>query len=235
MSREAGGGKAKVPRKPVGRPANTDSAVTRQALIRAAASRLSTVGYERMTLDEVATAAGITRGAIYRYFDSKQDLARAAVLESSRPPNAADQHYAELCVGAKNLNERLRAFVMACTQTSLEDPEPTLGHYELGRLASQDPELAKVFGQRSLFVRDRVTALVQDAIDGGELDAEQDHSIIIEGISGLIWAMTQGAATAPTARVRSQLLLATDALLMNPPWLPQPQAPAVAPKKSRKA
>ena len=234
MSKEAARGSSKLPRKPVGRPANTDSAVTRQALVRAAAGRLSTVGYERMTLDEVAAEAGITRAAIYRYFESKQELARAAVLESARPLSVTDQHYAELSLGARNLNERLRAFVMACTQTSLEDPEPTLGHYELGRLASQDPELAKVFGQRSLFVRDRVTALVEDAMERGELDPEEDHSVIIEGISGLIWAMTQGAATAPTARVRSQLLLATDALLGKPPWLPEPKRSAPAKKKARK-
>ncbi len=232
MSKDSARANAKPSRKPVGRPANTDSAVTRQTLVRAAASRLSTVGYERMTLDEIAAEAGITRGAIYRYFDSKQELARAAVLESARPLSVTDQHYAELSIGATNLSERLRAFVMACTQTSLEDPEPTLGHYELGRLASQDPELAKVFGQRSLFVRDRVTALVHDAIANGELDAQQDHSIIIEGVSGLIWAMTQGAATAPTARVRSQLLLATDALLTRPAWLPE--AGSAARRKPKK-
>lgn len=50
----------------------------REALILDAAERLlDTVGYEAMTIADVAEGAGITRGALYFYFGSKQEIITA--------------------------------------------------------------------------------------------------------------------------------------------------------------
>ncbi len=39
-------------------------------------------GYRAVRLEEVAEAAGMTKGAIYYYFDSKEDLLRRALWET---------------------------------------------------------------------------------------------------------------------------------------------------------
>src|SRR5580698_7346888 len=47
---------------------------TRAALIASARHVFATRGFEGASLDEIADAAGYTRGAIYRHFANKEDL-----------------------------------------------------------------------------------------------------------------------------------------------------------------
>ena len=207
-------------RKPIGRPANADSAVTRESIIDAAIHQMAALGFERMTLDDVAEEAGITRTAIYRYYGSKMELARAAFERSSSETYALPDRYAVLASEARNVNERLRAFVLVCMQMSIAEPEKSVGYFQLGQVATQDPEVARIFSQRSRYIRDFAITIVDDAVRAGELPQDTDQYRVIEGVSGLIWAMVHGLSAAPNERVRAQLMLAADALLMSPEWLP---------------
>jgi AcrR family transcriptional regulator len=53
---------------------------TRAALLESAARGLSRFGYGDLTLEQVASDAGYTRGAIYHQFKGKEDLALAVVM-----------------------------------------------------------------------------------------------------------------------------------------------------------
>lgn len=55
----------------------------RRSIIDAACRAFSEKGVETATMAEVAARAGISPGAIYRYFDNKEALARACLSESS--------------------------------------------------------------------------------------------------------------------------------------------------------
>jgi AcrR family transcriptional regulator len=55
-------------------------AVTRQALLRAARALFGEQGYSATSLDEVAQAAQVTKGALYHHYSGKQELF-AAVYE----------------------------------------------------------------------------------------------------------------------------------------------------------
>lgn len=57
-----------------GRPPDTDSADTRRAIIEAARALFAERGYGAVTNKDVASAAGITTGALYHYVASKLDL-----------------------------------------------------------------------------------------------------------------------------------------------------------------
>ena len=54
-------------------------ATTRAALLEAAARGLSRYGYGNLVLEQVASEAGYTRGALYHQFDGKEDLSLAVV------------------------------------------------------------------------------------------------------------------------------------------------------------
>jgi AcrR family transcriptional regulator len=54
-------------------------AETRAALLESAARGLSRFGYGNLTLEQVASDAGYTRGALYHQFTGKEDLALAVV------------------------------------------------------------------------------------------------------------------------------------------------------------
>ncbi|WP_406149319.1 ScbR family autoregulator-binding transcription factor [Streptomyces sp. NBC_01012] len=56
---------------------------TRSALIHAAAEAFDQVGYHGAGLNSILQKAGITTGAMYFHFKSKQDLARAVVVEQA--------------------------------------------------------------------------------------------------------------------------------------------------------
>src|SRR5438552_5939089 len=56
-------------------------ALTRERLIEAAARAFARGGFAATSLDEVAEEAGLTKGAVYSNFDSKEDLVRAVLEE----------------------------------------------------------------------------------------------------------------------------------------------------------
>ncbi|MFJ6621856.1 ScbR family autoregulator-binding transcription factor [Kitasatospora sp. NPDC091335] len=56
---------------------------TRAALVRAAAEVFDQVGYHGAGINRILTTAGLTSGAMYFHFKSKEDLARAVMLEQA--------------------------------------------------------------------------------------------------------------------------------------------------------
>ncbi|MFA5293649.1 MAG: TetR/AcrR family transcriptional regulator [Phycisphaerae bacterium] len=51
-----------------------DKITTRQKIIAAAKNLFSTHGYSEATIDDIITAAGVTKGAFYHYFKSKEAI-----------------------------------------------------------------------------------------------------------------------------------------------------------------
>jgi AcrR family transcriptional regulator len=54
---------------------------TRKAILEAAASRFDAVGFLGASLSDILTEAGVTKGALYFHFKSKEDLADALIDE----------------------------------------------------------------------------------------------------------------------------------------------------------
>lgn len=57
---------------------------TRQTILSAAARVFEERGYQMATISEILTAAGVTKGALYFHFPSKEDLARASSTRRTR-------------------------------------------------------------------------------------------------------------------------------------------------------
>jgi AcrR family transcriptional regulator len=60
------------------------SRATRAALIEAAHRLFTERGYAAVSADEIVSAAGVTRGALYHHFEDKRDLFRATFEEFER-------------------------------------------------------------------------------------------------------------------------------------------------------
>ena len=89
-----------------------EAAITRATLLRTALSVFSAKGYVAATLDDVAKAAKVTRGAIYWHFKSKADLYNTLVQEFSARGAAVVQ---QAVVEGGTLIEILRrVFVRQC-------------------------------------------------------------------------------------------------------------------------
>lgn len=105
-----------------------EAAVTRAAVLKAALAVFSAKGYSAATLDDVASAAKVTRGAIYWHFKSKADLYNTLVEElSARGASVVQQAAAE---GGTFLDILHRIFVRLCTV--VEDDKEVRAVMELG-------------------------------------------------------------------------------------------------------
>lgn len=69
-------------------PRRRDAAATRQALRDAATELFAERGYDRTTVRDIATRAGVNQALLFRYFGSKEALFEAAT--SGRGPNATE-------------------------------------------------------------------------------------------------------------------------------------------------
>jgi len=89
-----------------------EAAVTRSTILKTALNVFSTKGYSAATLDDVAKAAKMTRGAIYWHFKSKADLYNTLVEDvSARGAAVLHQAIAE----GGTLEEILRrVFIRQC-------------------------------------------------------------------------------------------------------------------------
>ena len=64
-----------------------------ELILDAAAALLKEVGYKKMTIDELAKQAGLGKGTVYLYFDSKQDVALSFI----------DRHNAQLQMALREI------------------------------------------------------------------------------------------------------------------------------------
>ena len=115
-----------------------EAAVTRSAVLKAALTVFSHKGYAAATLDDVAKAAKVTRGAIYWHFKSKADLYNTLTGElSARGADLVQQAVAE---GGSLLDILRRIFVRQCAL--IEDDKEARAVMELAlSKPGTDPEL----------------------------------------------------------------------------------------------
>jgi len=105
-----------------------EAEVTRAAVLKAALAVFSGKGYSAATLDDVASAAKVTRGAIYWHFKSKADLYNTLVEElSARGASVVQQAVAE---GGTFIEILRRIFVRLCAV--IEDDKEARAVMELG-------------------------------------------------------------------------------------------------------
>ncbi|MFB8392628.1 ScbR family autoregulator-binding transcription factor [Streptomyces yangpuensis] len=66
---------------------------TRQTILLAAATIFEEHGYQAATISQILKAAGVTKGALYFHFESKEDLAQGVIAEQDQrfvvPPRAS--------------------------------------------------------------------------------------------------------------------------------------------------
>lgn len=109
-------------------------AATRGAVLAAATDLFARQGFAATTVDEIAAAAGVAKGAVYHHFDTKETLFEAVFDETSRglaarlaaaAPKQPQDALQALAAGA-------RAYFAACVeprtfQIVLKDGPPVLG------------------------------------------------------------------------------------------------------------
>ncbi len=155
-----------------------EAAQTRQALLDAALTVFSEQGYHPARLQDIADAAGVTRGAIYHHFGSKADLYITLIEEASEQFDAViAQAIAE---GGTFRQVGTRVLVGAWTFLE-EDPHLAkvveLFNFKTG-FTSELAEITRRREEEAETLVDYVAGFMRRAIEEGELRADLDPVIV---------------------------------------------------------
>jgi TetR/AcrR family acrAB operon transcriptional repressor len=97
-----------------------EAAATRDSILDAAEKLFVEQGVSRTTLQHIATAAGVTRGAIYWHFDDKGALFNA-MMERATLPLEAELQVLDEAESSDPLAD-LRDYMLAVLRRTVEDP-----------------------------------------------------------------------------------------------------------------
>jgi AcrR family transcriptional regulator len=168
-----------------------DAAITRAQLLKAALRQFHEKGYLATTLEDIARAAGTTRGAVYWHFGSKAELFNAVIREQYNRAGVALAHI--YATGGTPL-EMLRRVLVGWISYAEEDSDFRI-MLELKVLQTGFyPELAGGI-QESLYYTDRVVKqfaeMIKHAIDAGEVRPDvKPETAAITALGGIIYGIT---------------------------------------------
>jgi AcrR family transcriptional regulator len=171
----------------------------REQLLAAATQAFARTGFAATSLDDIATAAGISRVLLYRHFESKTDLYRAVLDRAIGRLTAA--------VGTRDYTY---ASIDALLQAAAEDPDgfrllfhhaarepefrPQMDRFHRGMVATARRELAKVIGDRAWaqWAAQLAPVVAIEAVmawlDAGQPDPDQAADRIRQALAGVITA-----------------------------------------------
>jgi AcrR family transcriptional regulator len=136
----------------------------RQHLIDAAWRCVARGGYRSLSVDDVCSEAGLSKGAFYTYFDQKQDLLVALLDDDAAGLSEVVSDAAEEANGI----EQIRRFVAAIVDRGSDAAAVQL-RADLWAEIAADDALRDRFLEAMKQRRARLAALVSDAIGANEL------------------------------------------------------------------
>ena len=160
----------KVAEKRLGRPPATDSGDTKRRILDIAREMFSVHGYEVATNRDIATAAGITSGALYHYFGSKLDL-YLAVHEDVQA--GVYESFSNATMNLETFTEMFLAVLEVAHDMNENDPSVARFVGAVRVDAQRHPEMAAALSPRSAQREVFLTRLIDIGVKTGELDEQQ--------------------------------------------------------------
>lgn len=150
----------------------------RHQILDAAWSCFARQGYHRATMQDIANEAGLSAGAIYRYFESKEAVLRAIV---DRNTNRFTQLVRDVRAEMASPVDALRAIGQAMF---LQSQDPLLDTHirldvELRGEALRNDGLREAFRQQLVFWRTAMTDVLRETQRAGQLRPEVDPEALI--------------------------------------------------------
>ncbi len=151
------------------------SEATRQKILNAAIDLFSAVGYAATGLGEVIERAGMTKGALYHHFDSKEALATAVIEQGA---DMIREAFNRLCESSSPALENMIHGVFVVTDLLVSDKTARTAEQLTRGLAEFNSAASGVWSSRL----DAMTAQVELAGAEGDLREGLDPSVVSESI-----------------------------------------------------
>lgn len=164
---------AKIKNQP-GRPRSVEADL---AIHRATLELLAEMGYDRMSIEAIATRAGVGKTTIYRRYNSKEELVADAIESRREEVEIPD---------TKNFWSDIDIIIASATQMTL-DP---LGRQIVALIistASNNPQFAQVYWTKYLQPRRQAFAsVISHAKSRKEIATNIDADLVFDLISGIM-------------------------------------------------
>jgi AcrR family transcriptional regulator len=166
-----------------------------QRLLKVATRLFAEQGFEMTSVQQIVDAAGVTKGAMYHYFGSKDDLlyeiyARLLRVQTARMETAADSD--------APVEERLRAVAVDVVATTTANLEDTVIFFRSMHLLHPDKQ-AEVRAERRRY-HERVRQLIEEGQAAGIFRADKSAELVVDYFFGAVhhlgtWFRTDGKLT----------------------------------------
>jgi AcrR family transcriptional regulator len=157
----------------------------RQRLLDAAWQRFASGGYRDTTVDGVCDQAGVSKGAFYGYFTSKQDLLLALLEEETRALIGVASELATLDIPTA---ERVRRFVRAMLAV-VDDPARVQLRADLWSAVASDPAMREPCAATTERLRSVLRGWIAAGIDSGDLALEPRRA---NALASILLALADG-------------------------------------------
>ncbi len=146
-----------------------------EQILRAARKVFVEKGFENARMTDVASAAGLSKGAVYFYFDSKQALIRALAAQEHVRANAIlDEVLAHRDLSAKqNFQDLLRQLL----HHLLSLRYPPRFFLLIGELATRDEALRANFLETHERLMERIIQVIDQGIEDGTFRKVDPHVV----------------------------------------------------------
>lgn len=171
-----------------GRPPASDSAVTRERILRAARKVFAEAGYEAATFQAIALEIGLTRPAINNYFASKSALYSEVLSRVSRTVVEAVRRAGNEPNLAAQLTEFLRLTVRG------EDADPALAGIVVQSAMQPAPGRPSGGDTAAHMVAAHIERFVCDAVDAARQRGELRGDVVVEALCDALTALVWGTA-----------------------------------------
>ncbi|MGH6623804.1 MAG: TetR family transcriptional regulator [Burkholderiaceae bacterium] len=182
------------------RRTKSEAQATRDSLLDAAQQTFCRLGVAGTTLDEVARAAGVTRGAVYWHFSGKEELFKAMCDRSVLPLEemlervSREKHDDPLAALAKVTIEALRA--IATTPRTREVMEILLHKCEA---PSQSDDGMQPMQEADRECQASVERLILQAVTRGQVPKKTDATLAAHAVNAFVSGLVRQWVVDPSA------------------------------------
>ncbi len=160
--------------------------MTKESIIIAATRLFLWRGYKSVSLIDVANELGITKGGIYHYFSSKEDLLRTALTFFFE---RFEEKYRDLLHDKNSIQEVLQSLMVddAFEEYSKDlfglDRECSVDHVHFViEMVKLFPDIQEKIQQSQVWICEALARRIQTAVDSGELKSSLDSYALAANI-----------------------------------------------------
>lgn len=167
----------------------------RQEILQSAHVCFAEKGFEASTVDDIVTRSGLSKGAIYNYFKSKDEI-YLALMEGQT--NDSGSKFAKAISKRETSLEKLNYLIEAYLNNDPNDEENighAIVHYEFRLYSTRNPKLKGMLTER---YRNFFVALLTGIIKEGQIAGEFNKELDPETYADIFWAIVNGATLQAT-------------------------------------